>query len=210
MTEEREGTGGISRRGFLKGMGGGVLSGAAVAEGLLKGEAEALGTGPKAEVIKGRTSIELKVNGQVRQVEVEPRTTLLDALRNRLEQTGSKEVCDRGQCGACTVLIDGRAALACMMLALDARGKEIITVEGLNRNGELSTVQEAFVEKDGQMCGFCTPGMVMSATALLQANSNPTLEEVKVGVSGNLCRCGTYPKVFEAIQSAAAKMRKGG
>ena len=210
MAEEREGTGGISRRGFLKGMGGGVLSGAAVAEGLLKGEAAALGTKPKAEVVKGSTSIELEVNGQVRQVEVEPRTTLLDALRNRLEHTGSKEVCDRGQCGACTVLIDGRAALACMMLALDARGKEIITVEGLNRNGELSVVQEAFVEKDGQMCGFCTPGMVMSATALLQVNPNPTLEEAKMGVSGNLCRCGTYPKVFEAIQSAAAKMRKGG
>jgi aerobic-type carbon monoxide dehydrogenase small subunit (CoxS/CutS family) len=143
-------------------------------------------------------------------VDVEPRTTLLSALRERLEMTGTKEVCDRGQCGACTVLMDGRPVLACMTLAVDARGREIATVEGLARNGELSAVQAAFVEKDGHMCGFCTPGMVMAATALLQENPKPSLEEIKQGMAGNLCRCGTYPKVFEAVQAAAEKMRKGG
>lgn len=210
MTEERENSGEISRRGFLKGMGGGILGSAAIADGLLTGEAAAEDADPGAEVLQGRQKIELKINGQVHQVEVEPRTTLLSAVRERLNMTGTKEVCDRGQCGACTLLIDGRPELACMILALDARGKEITTVEGLSRNGELSTVQEAFVEKDGQMCGFCTPGMVMTATALLQKDPHPDLEAIKQGMSGNLCRCGTYPKVFEAIQSAAAKMRKRG
>ena len=210
MAEEKENSGAISRRGFLKGMGGGILGSAAIADGLLAGEAAAQNADLEAEVLQGRQKIELKLNGQVHQVEVEPRTTLLSAVRERLDMTGTKEVCDRGQCGACTVLIDGRPELACMILALDARGKEITTVEGLSRNGELSTMQEAFVEKDGQMCGFCTPGMVMTATALLQKNPNPDLEAIKQGMSGNLCRCGTYPKVFEAIQSAAAKMRKGG
>jgi aerobic-type carbon monoxide dehydrogenase small subunit (CoxS/CutS family) len=208
MAAEREEGGKLSRRGFLKGMGGGILGGAVVAEGLLKGEAGA--AKGDAEVVRGRTRITLKVNGQARQVEVEPRTTLLSALRNRLDMTGTKEVCDRGQCGACTVLLDGKAVLACMMLALEARGREITTVEGLAQGGELSAVQQAFVEEDGQMCGFCTPGMVMAATVLLKEKPHPTLEEIRAGVSGNVCRCGTYPKVFAAVQSAAQKIGKGG
>ena len=208
MTAEREEGGKLSRRGFLKGMGGGILGGAAVTGGLLKGEADA--GQPDAEVVRGSTRITLMVNGQARQLEVEPRTTLLNALRNRLDMTGAKEVCDRGQCGGCTVLLDGKAVLACMMLALDARGKEITTVEGLAQGDELSAVQQAFVEQDGQMCGFCTPGMVLAATALLQQNPNPTLEEIQEGVSGNVCRCGTYPKVFAAVQSAAQKIGEGG
>jgi len=210
MAEEKERAGRISRRGFLKGVGGGIVGSAAVAQDLLKGEAGAKSADPDAEVLRGRQRISLKVNGRVLPVEVEPRTTLLSALRDRLEMTGTKEVCDRGQCGACTVLLDGKPVLACMILAVEARGREIATVEGLSRNGKLSAVQEAFVAKDGHMCGFCTPGMVMAATTLLQENPNPSLEEIKQGVAGNLCRCGTYPKVFEAIQAAAEKMRQGG
>jgi aerobic-type carbon monoxide dehydrogenase small subunit (CoxS/CutS family) len=206
MAEEREDSAKISRRGFLKGMGGGLLGTAALAEGLLGQEAQAKNAAP--ETLKGRQRIGLKVNGQTRPVEVEPRTTLLSALRDRLELTGTKEVCDRGQCGACTVLVDGRAVLSCMMLAVEARGREVTTVEGLARDGRLSPVQEAFVEKDALMCGFCTPGLVMAATALLQQNPDPSLEEIQQGVSGNLCRCGTYPKVFEAVQEAARKMRR--
>ncbi len=208
MAEEKDRPTGISRRGFLKGMGGGVLGSAALGEGLLGEKVGAALVGP--EVLKGAQTIQLKVNGALRSAQAEPRTTLLSVLRDQLELTGAKEVCDRGQCGACTVLVDGEAMLACMILALDARGQEITTVEGLAQGEQLSPVQEAFAEKDALMCGFCTPGLVMAATALLQKNPNPSAEEIKQGVSGNLCRCGTYPKVFEAIQAAAGKMKRGG
>ena len=213
MSSQTEKVGGkISRRAFLKGMGGGLVSSTALTTGLLTKEAMAKILPPDAERLRGTQTIELKVNGRLRRVQVEPRTTLLSALRDRLELTGSKEVCDRGQCGACTVLADGRPVLSCMMLAVDARGLEITTVEGLagDGNGSLSPVQQAFVEKDGLMCGFCTPGFVVSATALLQANPNPSPEEIRAGLSGNLCRCGTYPKVFEAVQDAVKITRKGG
>ncbi len=202
---------GMSRREFLKGVGSGVIGAAALSgSGLLSREAQAELLGPPAESVAGPRTIQLKINGKLRSVEVEPRTTLLSAIRNRLDLTGTKEVCDRGQCGACTVLVEGKAMLSCMMLALDAREKDITTVEGLSRGEELSPVQQAFVEKDGLMCGFCTPGLVVASTALLAENPDPTLEEIKVGLSGNLCRCGTYPKVFEAVQQAGKTMRKGG
>ncbi|MBI2504572.1 MAG: 2Fe-2S iron-sulfur cluster binding domain-containing protein [Candidatus Latescibacteria bacterium] len=207
MAEEHDPPAGISRRGFLKGVGGGLLSGAALNEGLI-GAQVAAAAGP--EPIKGFQNIQLKVNGAARQVSVEPRTTLLSALRDQLNLTGSKEVCDRGQCGACTVLMDGEAVLACMILALDARGHEITTVEGLAQGEQLSPVQQAFVARDALMCGFCTPGLVVASTALLRKTPNPTAEEIRRGVSGNLCRCGTYPKVFAAIQDAARKMKRGG
>ena len=198
----------ISRRGFLKGMGGGVLGSAAVGGGLLGEEVAAAMRGP--EVLAGPQQIELKVNGKVTKVAVEPRTTLLRALREHLDLTGTKEGCDRGQCGACTVLLDGAPVLACSMLVLDARGHEITTVEGLAEGEVLTPVQEAFVEKDALQCGYCTPGFVMAATALLEANPDPSPDEIKQGVSGNLCRCGTYPKVFEAVWAAAEKMRARG
>ncbi|MDQ7052738.1 MAG: (2Fe-2S)-binding protein [candidate division KSB1 bacterium] len=201
----------ISRRSFLKGMGSGILSTATLTTGgLLSKEAAARILGPEGEAIRGRTTITLTVNGRAHRLAVEPRTTLLSALRDRLNLTGPKEGCDRGHCGACTVLMDGKAVLACMTLAVDARGKTITTVEGLAKGDELSPVQKAFVEKDGLMCGFCTPGLVVAATALLQENPNPTLDDIKDGLAGNLCRCGTYPKVFEAVQTAAKSMRKGG
>lgn len=207
MAEEQDPSAGISRRGFLKGIGGGLLGGAALNEGLI-GAQVAAAAGPEA--LKGPQAIQLKINGAARPVLVEPRTTLLAALRDQLGLTGSKEVCDRGQCGACTVLLDGEAVLACMILALDARGHEITTIEGLAQGDQLSPVQQAFVDHDGLMCGFCTPGLVMASTALLRKIPDPTPEEIRLGVSGNLCRCGTYPKVFAAVADAARKIKGGG
>jgi len=152
----------------------------------------------------------LRINGQTHTVDIEARATLASVLRDQLEITGAKVVCDRGECGACTVMVDGRTAYSCTMLALDAQDKEISTIEGLADGDKLHPVQEAFIEKDALMCGFCTPGFVLSTKALLDKNNNPTLEEVKRGVSGNICRCGTYPRVFEAALAAAQKMRNGG
>ncbi|MFN7973819.1 MAG: (2Fe-2S)-binding protein [Acidobacteriota bacterium] len=156
---------------------------------------ERLGPGP--------CPIELSINGTKRKVVVEPRTTLLSALRNVLGLTGTKEVCDRGSCGGCTVHVDGRTVNSCMMLALDARGRQVRTIEGLAKDGMLDPVQQSFVTHDALMCGFCTPGMVMSVRALLDRNPHPTEVEVRRAVAGNLCRCGTYPKVFEAALAAA-------
>ena len=201
----------VSRRTFLKGMGSGIVSTTALSTGVLVNKevvAAILKSG--ADRIGEAVSIQLNVNGKKRSVRVEPRTTLLSVLRDRMDLTGSKEVCDRGQCGACTVMIDNKTVLSCMMLALDARNKQIKTVEGLADGDNLSTVQQAFVEKDALMCGFCTPGLVMSATALLHDNPSPDLDEIKLGLSGNLCRCGTYHKLFEAVQSAVKITRKGG
>jgi aerobic-type carbon monoxide dehydrogenase small subunit (CoxS/CutS family) len=205
-------TGGVSRRSFLKGMGSGIVSTTATVAGagLLPEETVAAILEPDLERVTGAKSIRLKVNGKSYSVTVEPRTTLLSALRDKLDLTGTKEVCDRGQCGGCTVMIDGKIMLSCLMLALDAEGKEVTTVEGLADGDELSAIQEAFVEKDGLMCGFCTPGFVVSATALLKENGSPSLDDIKHGLSGNICRCGTYPKVFEAVEAAAKNSRKGG
>ena len=154
--------------------------------------------------------LELKVNGTRHEIGVDPETPLLWVLRDHLGLTGSKYGCGMAQCGACTVLLDGAPVLACSMLALEARGHEITTVEGLAGSDALTPVQEAFVEKDALMCGYCTPGFVMAATALLEDNPSPTPDEIKQGVSGNACRCGTYPRVFEAVQTAADKMRTRG
>ena len=197
----------FSRRGFLKGAGAGAVT-AAVAPAILVSEA-GTAAAQEAEGVMSAT-ISLDVNGQAHNVEVEARTTLADALRDRLEITGPKVVCDRGECGACTVQMDGRLVFSCMTLAMDAQGRKIETVEGLADGDNLHPIQEAFVEKDALMCGFCTPGFLVSSKALLDANDNPTPEEVREGLSGNICRCGTYPHVFEAVMSAAEKMRKGG
>jgi len=132
----------------------------------------------------------------------------IDANGERIDLTGTKQVCDRGECGGCTVLMDGKAVYSCMILALDAQGKEITTIESLADGDKLHPIQEAFVEHDALQCGFCTPGFVMSAKALLDENPDPTLEEIKHGLAGNLCRCGAYPRIFEAVQTAAKRMRK--
>jgi xanthine dehydrogenase YagT iron-sulfur-binding subunit len=191
----------VSRRGFLKGLGAG-----SVATGLLTTvQNEAADTNQKTRG-PGELPITLKINGRNQTVNVEPRVTLLDALRNRLDLTGAKKVCDRGTCGACTVLVDGHPVYSCSMLAVEAEGRQITTIEGIGTPDKMSPVQKAFVKHDAQQCGFCTPGFVMACTAFLQKNSKPTLEDVRAGLGGNLCRCGTYAGIMDAALDAA----KGG
>ena len=197
---------GVSRRGFLKG-----LSVGSVATGLLSGatqsgEAAERGAGAKGP---GEIPITLKINGKSQKLNVEPRVTLLDALRNRLDITGAKKVCDRGTCGACTVIVDGHPVYSCSMLAVEAEGRSITTIEGLGSPGKLSPIQKAFVKHDGQQCGFCTPGFVVACTSFLASNPNPTLDDARTGLGGNLCRCGTYAGIMDAVLDAA-KMMKGG
>ncbi len=198
---------GVSRRAFLKGAGLTTAGAAAASTGLLGFTLE---TRPEAPAVlgPGQADIQLFVNGRLRTLWGEPRTTLAQALREHLNLTGTKVGCDRGACGACTVWLDGKPVNSCLILALDVQGRQITTVEGLAKGSELHPVQEAFIEHDATMCGFCTPGMVMSCAALLERNPNPSLADVQSATSGNLCRCGTYPKVFEATLSAAARMKK--
>ena len=192
-----------SRRKFLKGVGI-AGAGAAVVDKLWV-EAEAKEQASSSKIVSGAVKITLDVNGQKRSVEVEPRTTLLNTLRNRLEPgvTGPKLVCDAGTCGACTVLLDGKPVYSCLVLAVDAVNKKITTVEGLGTAENLSAVQTAFIEKDALMCGFCTPGFVTTISAYLKKNPNPSLAQVREACKGNFCRCGTYPRVFEAALAAA-------
>jgi xanthine dehydrogenase YagT iron-sulfur-binding subunit len=191
----------ISRRNFFRNVGAAAIAGTmakvtAAAESVdsLDGQKP---VGP--EPVK----LVLQVNGSGCQVEVEPRVTLLDVLRNRLQLTGAKEVCDRATCGACTVLVNGRPVYSCMKLAVEMQAQEITTIEGLGGPNSLTPIQRAFVECDALMCGYCTPGFVMSLTALFAATPKPTLEEIKKACSGNLCRCGTYPHIFKAAQRVA-------
>jgi len=151
--------------------------------------------------------LQLTVNGDLRQVLVEPYYSLLDALRDEIRLTGTKKGCDEGDCGACTVFLNGKSVTSCMVLAHSAHDSEVTTIEGLADVEELHPVQRAFVEHGGLQCGFCIPGLIMSATALLQENPNPTEEEVRFGIGGNLCRCTGYSKVVEAVLAAAADMR---
>jgi carbon-monoxide dehydrogenase small subunit len=151
--------------------------------------------------------INLKLNGEPYEVAVEPRWTLLELVREHLNFTGSKEGCGTGDCGACSMLADGRLVTSCLVLAPQADGREVVTVEGLVRNGELHSVQQAFIDAGGVQCGFCTPGMIMAAATLLDQNQDPTLEEVREGLAGNLCRCTGYAKIYEAVMLAADRMR---
>jgi aerobic-type carbon monoxide dehydrogenase small subunit (CoxS/CutS family) len=191
------------RRKFLKGVGI-AGAGAAISDHLWT-EAAAEEKGATPESLSGMVKVVLSVNGQKRDVQVEPRTTLLNALRNHLEPavTGPKLVCDMGTCGACTVLLDGKPVYSCLVLAVDATNKQITTVEGLGSPEKPNAVQAAFVEHDASMCGFCTPGFVTTISAYLKKNPNPSLAEVREACKGNFCRCGTYPKVFEAALAAA-------
>ena len=197
---------GLSRRGFLKGVGAGgaVVSIATGCTSLDRNGAVTLEPrGP------GNTSITLNINGRRRKLAVEPRVTLLDALRNRLDLTGSKKVCDRGTCGSCTVLVDGEPAYSCSMLAVEAAGRKITTIEGLGTPERMNAVQKAFVENDAQQCGFCTPGFVVACTAVLTKNPNATLAEAQAGCGGNLCRCGTYVGMNVALMDAAKSLKGG-
>ena len=194
----------VSRRGFLKGAG--LTAATTVIDSASALAREAVesdrSVGPNALPIK------LHVNGQEHTVSVEPRYTLAETLRDNLGLTGTKVGCDRGSCSACTVWLDGTPALACMTLAIDAVGRKITTIEGLSHGEEMHPVQAAFVKHDAMQCGFCTPGMVMSCAALLQRNPDPQLADVKHAVSGNLCRCGTYPKVFAATLDVARQHKQ--
>jgi len=191
-------SGGISRRGFLTTAGVGAL-GVAAAPSLARGETAADPTVPAGDA----TPVRLTINGREHRLMVEPRESVLHLLRERIGFTGTKVGCDRGECGACTVLIDDVPRYSCMTLAVEAEGVEITTVEGLLQGEELGAVQQAFLEHDAFQCGYCTPGQVMAVEGLLRANPSPSLEEIRTGVSGNLCRCGAYPNIFRAAARAA-------
>jgi len=151
-----------------------------------------------------------KINGRDYEVIISPNMTLSELLRDRLDLTGTKHACEVGQCGSCTVLVDGRPTLSCSTLAVAVRGKEIMTIEGLSRGTPLHPLQQAFIDHGAIQCGFCTPGMILMAKALLDENPNPTRQEVKEGLAGNLCRCTGYVKIIDAVMAAAQTMRKGG
>jgi len=156
----------------------------------------------------GKVPLTLEINGRRAELSAEPRTTLLEVLRDHLDLTGTKNVCEMGECGACTVHLDGVARYACLTLALEAVGKRVTTIEGLTpAEGGLHPLQQAFVDKDGLQCGFCTPGQVMAAAALLAVNPSPTHDEIRTAMAGNICRCGAYPKFFEAVAEAAVRMK---
>ena len=193
---------GVSRRGFITTVGTGAL-GAVVATRTGGGETPAAAAGELR-------AITLEVNGQRQRVQVEPRWTLLFVLRERLGLTGSKPGCERGECGACTVLIDGVPRYACLTLAVEAEGHAVTTIEGLLDGEALGPVQQAFAAEDALQCGYCTPGQIMAAEGLLRANPSPSTAEIRVAMSGNLCRCGTYPHITKAVRRAAAARRGGG
>ena len=195
---------GITRRGFLQILGAGAV--ASGAPGAFSAE-PTVGTAEPAEL----TRIRLLVNGRRHRLTVEPRWSLLFVLRERLGLTGTKAGCERGECGACTVLLDGQPRYSCLTLAVEAEGKEITTIEGLMRGEDLGPVQQAFLERDGFQCGYCTPGQIMAVEGLLRSTPDPSFEEIRRGVSGNLCRCGTYDHIFKAARRAAdLKREKGG
>jgi xanthine dehydrogenase YagT iron-sulfur-binding subunit len=193
---------GVSRRGFIQSVGVGAIVAA------VPGKVEAAAQIPEPSRPEDMTAITLSINGRRHRLLVEPRWSLLYVVRDQLGLTATKLGCERGECGCCTVLIDGVPRYACMTLALEAEGTEVTTNEGLMNGEQLGSVQQAFAEKDGFQCGFCTPGQVMAAEGLLRANPNPTLDQIREGVSGNLCRCGAYTNIFKAVQRAA-ELRKG-
>jgi xanthine dehydrogenase YagT iron-sulfur-binding subunit len=195
-----------SRRAFLKTVG--VTGAVASVVGETPAAQGTMGGGP-APVGPGAVKITLTVNGKTHALQVEPRVTLLDALRDRLDHTGLKRVCDRGSCGACTAVVDGKAVYTCSMLAIEAQGRDIRTVEGLGDGTVLHPIQQAFVEHDGTMCGFCTPGFVMASVALLEKHPNPTPEQARAALDGNICRCGTYPKLLDAVLDPKKGVSRG-
>ena len=190
----------VSRRGFVQGVG--AVTGATA---LLEQEAQAQSAGK----VMGPAAmpITLNVNGKPLKVTVEPRETLLDTLRHKLDHTGAKRVCDRGTCGACTMIVNNKVVFSCTMLAVDAVGKKVQTIESLTANGKTHPIVPAFVNNDAQQCGYCTPGFVMASKGFLDRNPNPTYEQVKEGLGGNLCRCGTYVGIRQAVLEAAKKLK---
>jgi len=193
----------VTRRDFLKSAG--VVSAVtAAASPELEAQTAA---GGAAGVGPGEVPISLMVNGKRVDLRIEPRVTLLDALRMRADQTGNKRGCDRGACGACTMIVDGRPIYSCSTLAIEVQGKEIRNVDGLANGDTLHPVQQAFCDKDALMCGFCTPGFIMASVALLEKNPNPTPEQIRRGLDGNICRCGTFSRISEAVSSVKGVAR---
>jgi xanthine dehydrogenase YagT iron-sulfur-binding subunit len=204
----------LSRRNFIKGAG--IASVAASAGALLADRVtEALprpqtGAGSGGVLGPGEVPVTLKINGKTQTLNLEPRVMLLDALRNHLDLTGAKKVCDRATCGACTVHIDGRAVYSCTTLAIDAQGREITTIEGIGSAEHLNPMSQAFWNNDAQQCGFCTPGFVMACTAYLDHEPHPTREGLEKSLGGNICRCGTYMGIKDAVLEAARKTKSKG
>lgn len=213
---------GVSRRHFLRGLGAGGIGSTLLPYGALAdagvetaGQDAAAIEGAGRVVGPGPVPITLDVNGETVQLRAEPRDTLLDVLRQErddagdyVDLTGAKRVCDRASCGACSMIVGDRLVYGCTYLAVAAQGKEVVTVEGLGAPDAMSAVQRAFVERDALMCGFCTPGMVVAVTALLDENPDPSREEIRRSLDGNICRCGTYVRIFEATEQAASELRE--
>jgi xanthine dehydrogenase YagT iron-sulfur-binding subunit len=200
--KKKEKGAGVTRRNFLK------VSGISLSVPLVIGARVEEVAGAEVKIFgPAKTPVELIINGKKHSAEVEPRVTLLDALRNDLDITGAKRVCDRATCGACTVIMDGKPVYSCSVLAIEAQGKKITTAEGLMQGERLHPIQQAFIDHDAQQCGFCTPGFVVACKAFLDKNPHPTVEQVERGLGGNLCRCGTYVGVREAVMQAARGKR---
>lgn len=199
-TERDREDSGVSRRDFLR------ISGISAAIPLVAGPKVVLAAGEEVPVHgPGKVAMEFNINGKKYSAKLEPRVTLLDALRDQFNITGAKRVCDRGECGACTVLLEDKTVYSCSILAIEAQEKSITTVESMMQEGQLNPIQQAFVESDASQCGFCTPGFVVACKALLDRTPNPTPEEIRHGLSGNLCRCGTYDGIRKAIAQVAQK-----
>src|ERR687888_71657 len=197
---DKQDNSGVSRRDFLK------ISGISVAVPLVPGPKVVMAAGQEVPVYgPGKVPMEFTINGKVHKASLEPRVTLLDALRDQFELTGAKRVCDRAECGACTVLLENKLVYACSVLAIEAQHKPITTVESLMQAGKLHPVQQAFVENDASQCGFCTPGFVVACKALLDKYPHPSPEDVRRGLSGNVCRCGTYAGIRQAMAQLSQK-----
>ena len=212
MPDDNTSTGsGVSRRRFLQTLGVSAAA-APLAQSAVAQPRGRAGTDGVAILGPGPVNISLRINGKPYEATIDPAATLLEALRIDLNLTGTKEICDRGACGGCSVLLDGTLTASCMLLAVDAIGSEITTIEGLAEGDRLDPVQESFVRHDALQCGYCTPGMIMATKALLNENPRPTVDEIKRGLSGNLCRCGTYTNVVNAVLDASgqAPIRDGG
>jgi xanthine dehydrogenase YagT iron-sulfur-binding subunit len=202
----KQGTG-FTRRGFIATIGTGAVAAATVAQPTTTEAAQGAELPETAELVR----VTLNINGRSHRLLVEPRWSLLFVLRERLGLTATKLGCERGECGVCTVLVDDKPGYSCLMLAVESEGKTIVTLEGLMRGEELGPVQRAFVEEDAFQCGYCTPGQIMAVEGLLRANPDPTVDEIRTGVSGNLCRCGAYAHIFKAGHRAAElKKQEGG
>jgi aerobic-type carbon monoxide dehydrogenase small subunit (CoxS/CutS family) len=200
--DEKKSAFAVNRREFLKSAG--VVSAVSAVANPPQAEAQVAGVRP---VGPGEVPVTLMVNGKRLDLKIEPRVTLLDALRMRADLTGNKRVCDRGTCGACTMIVDGRAVYSCSTLAIEVQGKTIRNVDGLANGATLHPVQAAFCDKDALMCGFCTPGFIMASVALLEKHPSPTPEQIKKGLDGNICRCGTFSRIFEAVSSVKGVTR---